>query len=459
MKNINAHKSKKEMDMIHGKLLGKLIIFVIPVMLSGILQLLFNAADVVVVGRFAGDESLAAVGSTGALINLLTNLFIGLSVGVNVVVAHFYGSNNRSRIPAAVHTGIMVAVICGLFMTLIGVLFADDLLILMSTPADVLGLATIYLRIYFLGMPAMMVYNFGAAILRASGDTKRPLYFLTAAGVVNVGLNLLFVIVFQMGVEGVGWATVISQYMSAAMIMICLIWEKEELHFSVKLLKIDKQILLRIIKIGLPAGLQGTVFSLSNVVIQSSVNSFGKLVVAGNAAASNLEGFVYIAMNSFHQTAITFVGQNYGAGDRKRVLKVTLLCMTMVTIVGLVLGNLMVVFGRPLLEIYSQSRLVVDYGYVRLQYICTIYCLCGMMDTMVGALRGVGYSIAPMIVSILGACGLRLVYIATIFSLIHTQECLYLSYPISWFVTLCVHILIFTIVYRKKLPARMILVK
>ena len=448
-------KRKKEIDMTHGPLAMKLIVFVIPVMLSGILQLLFNAADVVVVGRFAGDESLAAVGSTGALINLMTNLFIGLSVGVNVVVAHFYGSGNKDKIPNAVHTGILVACICGVFMTIVGVLFADDLLVLMSSPEDVIGLATIYLRIFFLGLPAMMVYNFGAAILRAAGDTKRPLYFLTAAGIVNVGLNLLFVIVFQMGVAGVALATIISEYASAALIILCLIREKEELHFSFRNLRFDGAILKRIIQIGLPAGLQGTVFSLSNVVIQSSVNSFGSLVIAGNAAASNLEGFVYIAMNSFHQTSITFVGQNYGAGQRKRVLRVTLLCMAMVTVVGLVLGNLVVFFGRDLLHIYSSSSTVVQYGYVRILYICSVYCLCGMMDTMVGALRGIGYSVMPMLVSMLGACGLRLIYIATVFQVFHTQECLYLSYPISWSLTLLVHIICFIIIYVRILPKKM----
>ena len=341
-----------EIDMVHGPLLGKLLLFAIPLMISSMMQLLFNAADIVVVGRFAGDESLAAVGSTSSLINLLTNLFIGLSVGANVVVAHYIGSGEKDKISETIHTSMVVSVICGVIMTVFGASLAGVLLELMSSPQDVIGLATLYLRIYFLSMPAVMVYNFGSSILRAAGDTRRPLYYLLIAGVVNVVLNLIFVILCAMDVAGVAIATVVSQYISAGLVVGCLMKEEGELHLSLSELHVSKEILIKIVKIGLPAGLQGTVFSLSNVVIQSAINSFGKVVVAGNAAASNIEGFVYMAMNALHQTALSFTGQNFGAGKKKRIIRVLLLCQAIVIAVGVVFGNLVVIFGRQLLSIY-----------------------------------------------------------------------------------------------------------
>lgn len=439
-----------EIDMVHGPLIGKLLIFALPLMLSGILQLLFNAADIIVVGRFAGDDSLAAVGSTGSLINLLTNLFIGTSVGANVVAAQFYGSGQRDKISDTVHTSIFLSLICGVFMAVIGILLSGQMLVWMSSPDDVIGLAAIYLRIYFLGMPAVMVYNFGSAILRAAGDTRRPLYFLMLAGVVNVLLNLVFVVVFRLGVVGVAAATVISQFISAALVLWCMI-QDEELHFSLRGLHCSKEILMRIVRIGIPAGIQGTVFSLSNVVIQSAINSFGKIVVAGNSAAANIEGFVYVAMNSLYQTALTFIGQNYGAGERKRILRVLLYCQGIVIAVGTLLGNLAVVFGRELLAIYSDTKAVVDAGLIRLQYICRFYALCGVMDVMVGALRGIGYSVMPMIVSLIGACGLRLLWIATVFRMNRTMGTLYTSYIVTWSITAAVHIVCFAFAYRRRL--------
>lgn len=451
MKTHTAHIHKKyEVDMLHGPLLGKILLFALPLMMSSILQLLFNAADVVVVGQYAGDESLAAVGSTSSLINLLTNLFIGLSVGANVMVAHYFGSGEKDKISDTIHTSIVVSFLCGLFLTVLGALAAPILLRWMSSPEDVIGLATIYLRIYFIGMPAMMLYNFGSSILRAAGDTRRPLYYLSISGVINVALNLLFVIRFSMGVAGVAIATIVSQYISAALIIRCLMREEGELRLSLRSLHINRGILLRILRIGLPAGIQGTVFSLSNVVIQSSINSFGKTVMAGSAAAANLEGFVYVAMNALHQTALTFVGQNYGAGQKKRLLKVLYLCQGAVFVIGMLLGNLAAFFGHTLLRIYSDKEAVIEAGMVRLNYICRFYALCGMMDVMVGALRGIGSSVVPMIVSLLGACGLRLLWIATVFRQIHTMPMLYLSYIVSWALTAAVHVLCFVWLYRKR---------
>lgn len=444
------YSKKHEIDMVHGPLLGKLLLFAIPLMVSSILQLLFNAADIVVVGRFAGDESLAAVGSTSSLINLLTNLFIGLSVGANVVVAHFIGSDEKEKISETIHTSMVISILAGLVMTIFGASMARILLYWMSSPEDVIGLATIYLRIYFLGMPAMMLYNFGSAILRAAGDTRRPLYYLFFSGIVNVILNLIFVCGFELDVAGVAIATVVSQYISAGLIIRCMIREEGILHLSLRELRISKPILWKIFKIGLPAGLQGTVFALSNVVIQSAINSFGKIVVAGNAAAANIEGFVYMAMNAIHQTALSFIGQNYGAGEKKRILKILFMCQFIVIVVGVVLGNAAVLFGRPLLHIYSDNPEVVEVGLVRLQYICRFYALCGIMDVMVGALRGIGYSVMPMIVSMLGACGLRLLWIATVFQVYHTTDMLYLSYLVSWIITELVHMICFAYLYRKK---------
>ncbi len=438
----------KEVDMVHGPLLGKMIAFTIPVILSGVLQLLFNAADVIVVGRFAGDASLAAVGSTSSLINLLINLFMGLSVGANVTVAFFFGCNRTEKVKDTVHTSITLSFICGIFLTFFGIFASHRLLIWMGSPADVIDLATTYLTIYFLGMPALLTYNFGAAILRAVGNTKTPLYFLCASGVVNVVLNLILVIAFHMDVAGVGIATVISEYISAALILWYLHRQDGVLKFSFSHLGIKKDVLGRIIKIGLPAGVQGTVFSLSNVVIQSAINSFGSTIIAGNSAASNIEGFVYMAMNAVSQTAVTFTSQNYGAGDRARIKKVLFLCLGLVIVIGLITGESAFIFGRQLLGIYTENPDVVAAGLIRMSVICTTYFLCGMMDTMVGCLRGIGQSVLPMIMSIAGACGLRLVWVATYFQIHHTEHALYAAYPITWAITLCAHLITFWICFK-----------
>lgn len=441
-----------EMDMCSGPIMGKLLIFAVPVMLSGVLQLLFNAADIVVVGQYAGSDSLAAVGSTGSLVNLLTNLFIGLSIGTNVMVARYYGANKKKDVEETVHTAVLTSVISGIILIAVGMLLAEPLLILMGSPENVLGKSALYLRIYFLGMPATMLYNFGSAILRAIGDTRRPLYFLSIAGVVNVILNLLFVICFDMDVAGVAAATAISQFISAFLIVRCLIKETGVCHLDLKKLEIKKDKLLGIARIGLPAGMQGAVFSLSNVVIQSSVNSFGSVVMAGNTAGSNIEGFIYTAMNSFYQTSISFTSQNYGAQKYDRINRILFGCLFYVTVVGLVAGNLVYLLGDKLLRIYSPDQEVIRYGLCRMSIICTTYFLCGIMDTMVGSIRGLGYAVMPMIVSLLGACGLRMLWIFTVFASHRSLETLYISYPISWAITAGAHIVCYLIV-RKKLDS------
>lgn len=444
---------KYEIDMCSGSVFGKMLFFALPLMCSSILQLLFNAADIVVVGRFAGDNALAAVGSNTALINLLTNIFVGLSVGSNVLTAQYYGAKKEDDLKETVHTSMLLSLYSGLLLTVVGLAGARGLLELMQAPPEVLDLAVLYLRIYFLGMASMMIYNFGSSILRAIGDTKRPLYYLFGAGVVNVALNLFFVIICHMGVAGVALATVISQTISAVLVVRCLIKEQGGIHLELKELAISKEKLGKIMRIGLPAGFQGTVFSLSNVVIQSSVNSFGNIAVAGNSAAANIEGFVYMAMNAFYQATISFTSQNYGARQYKRIYKILFAGELYVIVTGTLLGNLAVFFGNTLLGIYSSSAEVIAAGMARLRIICTVYALCGIMDVLVGALRGIGYSIIPMIVSLIGACGLRLLWIATVFKIpeYHSLTTVYLSYPITWTITLIVHAVTFALAARKVL--------
>ncbi len=444
-----------KMDMCTGSILKKMLMFAIPLMFSSILQLLFNAADIVVVGKFAGDNSMAAVGSTSSLINLLTNLFIGMSIGANVLVARYFGAKQKKDLKETVHTAITLSIISGIILTVIGFFGANKILTLMQTPGEVLTLATKYMKVYFLGMTATMVYNFGSAILRAVGDTKRPLYYLSLAGVINVGLNLIFVIVFHMGVVGVALATAISQTISALLVIRCLTNESGDIHLELKELTIVPSKFFRILQIGLPAGFQGILFSLSNVVIQSSINSFGEIVVAGNSAAGNIEGFVYMSMNAIYQAAISFIGQNVGAGKYERINKIVITAELVVITIGVVMGGMVVLAGKPLLSIYSNSPQVIEIGMRRLKIIVLTYALCGMMDVMVGVLRGLGYSIMPMIVSLIGACALRLVWIATVFQIdkYHSIETIYISYPISWTITFVAHLICFMII-RKRLEKK-----
>ncbi|MEZ3428559.1 MAG: MATE family efflux transporter [Lachnospiraceae bacterium] len=437
--------------MCNGPLFGKILLFSLPLMLSGILQLLFNAADMIVVGRWVGSDALAAVGSTGSLINLLVNVFIGLSVGANVLVARYFGAGQERELSDMVHTAVLISVICGVLLIFVGFFVAPSALLAMGTPKEVLGQSVLYIRIYFAAMPAMMLYNFGAAILRAVGDTRRPLYFLTAAGVINVVLNLIFVIGFSMGVAGVALATAVSQVISAGLVVRCLVRSDSAYRLDLKALRIVPHKLLMMMQIGLPAGLQGAIFSISNVLIQSSVNSFGATAMAGNSAAGNLEGFVYTAMNTLHQTAVSFVGQNYGAHKYKRIGRIAIICVGIVTAVGLVMGNGVYLAGRLLLHLYSPEEPVIAYGMKRLFYICCPYFLCGVMDTLVGCLRGMGHSVLPMLVSLTGACLFRIVWIYTIFSQNRSLDTLYISYPISWALTAFVHLGCFLLIYFMKL--------
>ena len=444
-------KKSYQMDLSTGPILGKLLRFTLPLMLSSLLQLLFNAADIVVVGRFAGDTALAAVGSNSSLITLITNIFMGLSIGTNVLAARSLGAKDDEQLHSTVHTSVLVSLLSGLLLIFVGLVGARQFLTWMASPPEVIDQATLYLRIYFAGMPAMMFYNFGAALLRAAGDTRRPLYYLTLAGVVNVALNLVFVIVFHMDVAGVALATIISQYVSAALVMRCLLTESGALKLRLKDLHINWRVMGQILRIGLPAGVQGIIFSISNVVIQSSINSFGAIVVAGNSAAANIEGFVYVSMNAFYQACISFVSQNLGAGKIRRIRRIVVICVACVAAVGFAVGTLGWIFGEQLLSIYTTSEEVVEMGMLRLDVICRLDFICGIMDVMVGALRGIGYSLAPMIVSVVGVCGLRLLWLATVFQVPewHTTTMIYLSYPVSWIITIAAHVTCFVLLYRR----------
>ena len=449
------------LNMTQGPLLGKIIRFSVPLMLSGMLQLLYNAADVVVVGRFAGAAALAAVGSTGALVNLLVNLFMGVSVGCNVLVARYYGARDYKAVSETVHCAVGSSLIIGLMAGIVGLLFSTPLLRLMGSPDDVLPLASLYLKIYFCGMPFNVAYNFGAAVLRAVGDTKRPLYILSVAGVANVVLNLILVIVFHMGVAGVAVATVASQIISAVLVMRVLTLREDCCHLNRKEIRIYKDKLMDMIKVGLPAGIQGSLFSLSNVIVQSSVNSFGSVVVAGNAAAANIEGFVYIAMNAIYQAAITFVSQNLGAQKPKRILRVMGICLGLVAAVGLVLGNFIFICNHSLLSIYASNEegmreAIIAVGRTRMSFVGRCYFFAGLMEVACGGMRGLGRSWTSTIVSLVGACGVRVLWIFTVFRQIGTLNSLYVSYPISWGTTFVVHMICFTLAFRtirKSLPA------
>lgn len=439
---------EKNNDLTSGPLTIKIIKFIIPLMLTGILQLLYNAADSIVVGHYDGSSALAAVSSVGALINLLVNAFMGLSVGAAVVVAQDYGAKDYEGVSKTVHTSYLISIIGGIVVGAIGLIFSRQFLIWMGSPEDVLPLSTEYLMIYFIGTPANMAYNFGASILRSVGDTKRPLYFLTISGLVNVILNLVLVIVFHMGVAGVAYATIISQILSAVMVIVYMMKSKDCVRFVPKKMRIHGDKLKKMLYIGLPAGFQGTVFSLSNVVIQSAVNSFGSLVMAGNGAASSLEGFTYTAMNSVYQASLTFVGQNVGAKKYDRINKVQGVCLVLVTIIGLVFGVTTYCLGEPLLSIYlPNDPEAIPYGIIRMSYIALPYFLCGMMEVMVGGQRGMGMSFIPMINALLGSCVLRIVWISTVFAADPTLFTLYISYPISWAVTTLAH----TVFYFVKL--------
>lgn len=448
---MRSAKKTYEIDMLHGAILPKLLRFAVPLTLSTMLQLLFNAADVVVVGRWAGDNSLAAVGSNTSLIALLTNMFLGLSIGANILAARHFGAHEDEELSKTVHTSILLSLYSGVFLTVIGILGARTILIWMQCPANVLDLATLYLRIYFAGMTATMLYNFGAALLRASGDTQRPLYYLFASGVVNVILNLVFVIYFHMDVAGVALATVISQCISAALVVRCLMKETGPLRLDFRQLKIYPIKLKQIMQVGIPAGIQGMLFSLANVTVQSSVNSFGEIIMAGSSAAISIEQFIYSNINAFYQANVAFTSQNYGAGQFERLRPIALYSAACSASVGVLGGLLGYVFGTQLLHIYSSSDAVVAAGMVRIGIIFPLYIFAALMDVIVGAIRGIGYSITPMIVTLLGACAFRILWISTVFQIprFHTVQCIYWSYPISWALTFLVHLICLSLALRR----------
>lgn len=445
--------AQKQIDMTRGPLFHNIISYTIPIMLTGFLQLLFNAADLIIVGQFCGSISVAAVGATGAITNLIVNLFIGLSVGTGVAVAQALGAENNQKVHRAIHTAIPTAIVGGVILTIVGVLFSETFLRWMDTPENVLPLSALYMKIYFAGIIFMMLYNFCASILRASGDTKSPLIFLTIAGVINVALNVVFVTVFDLNVAGVALATTISQAVSAILVVIALIKRTDACRLQFSKLRFYKDELLQIIKVGLPAGIQGSLFSISNVVIQSSINSFGEIVMSGNAAALNIEGFMFVCLNAFHQTALNFTGQNIGANQYKRAKKVFLLCMLSVFVIGLVVSISVYLLGPYLLKIYLPDSVeAVSFGMLRLKCLCLAYCLLGMMDVSGGGLRGMGVSFAPMVISVLGVCGIRIGWIYTVFQIpeFHTPEYLYMSYAISWGITFVAQTIAYFITYNKK---------
>ena len=447
-------RADRSADLTSGPMLQKIILFSIPLAASSILQLLFNAADVVVVGRFSGSTALAAVGSNGSLINLLVNLFVGLSLGANVVAARCFGAKDEHGIQDTVHTAVTLGLTSGVLLAVVGFFAARSLLELMSCPEDVIDLSSLYLKIYFIGMPMNMLYNFSSALLRAVGDTKRPLYCLAAAGIINVVLNLVFVIGFSMSVAGVALATIISETVSACLVTAMLVREKGALHLDLHKLGFHAGTLKQILLIGLPAGLQSTVFSLSNVVIQSAINSFGSIAMAGYTAANNIFGFLFVSVNSITQACMSFTSQNYGAGKKKRMDRVLIDCMILSVIVAVTLGGSANLFGPQLLHIYTTDADVIACGTEILLYTTLTYFLCGIMDLIPGALRGMGHSAVPMILSIIGTVGTRIFWIYGVFPTHRSLMVLFLSYPASWLATILLQAVCFYFV-RKKVHSTM----
>lgn len=448
---------KRNANMLNGPLWSSLITYTIPIILTSILQLLFNAADLVIVGRFSGSINVAAVSATGSITNLIVNLFIGLSIGAGVTVAHAIGGNQSTEVHRTVHTALPTALVGGIVLSVVGVLFSETFLIMMKTPINVLPLSAKYMRIYFCGMTFTMVYNFCASILRAAGDTNSPLIFLMISGVINVILNIFFVVVFHMTVDGVALATIISQAISAILVVIALMRRTDACKLCLKQMRFYKQPFLKIIRIGLPAGIQSSMFAISNVIVQSSINSFNsEALMSGNGAAGNIEGFVYVIMNSFHQTAVNFIGQNMGAHQYNRIKKIFGLCLIYVSIFGFAAGFTVWHFGEKLLSIYiTDSQEAIQYGLIRFNYIALPYFVCGLMDVSTGSLRGLGASFTPMLISIMGVCGIRIVWIYTIFQIpkFHTPEYLYISYLISWLGTFIFQTIAFIIIYKKRVRA------
>lgn len=442
-------KKRYSMDMTTGVLFPKIISFAFPLMITGLLQIVYNAADVMVVGRFAGSASLAAVGATSTLVNLFLNLFLGLSMGSGVVVAKHIGAGDGASVHRAVHSAMLLSVLSGVAIGILGVLISPYALTAMGTPEDIHSLSTLYLRIFFLGTPANMIFNYGASILRSTGDSKRPLYILTATGILNVVLNLIFVIKFHMDVAGVALATIISQYVSATCVLYILLNINSYIHLSIKKLRFYKDELKDILRIGIPAGLQGSLFSLSNVIIQSSINSFGAAAIAGNTASGNVDSIIFTCCNSVSQTATTFTSQNLGAGQHKRIRKVYFNCVGISMAIAAFFGVALLAFGPQILTIFSTDSEVIDMGLIRLRLFAVTYIINSVLDVTTGQMRGLGKSVIPMIVSLVGICGLRVIWVFTVFPHFRSIFTLYLSYPVSWLVTGIVITVMYAITFRK----------
>ncbi len=444
--------AKKNIDMLSGPLLPNIIRYTVPIILTGLLQLLFNAADLVVVGQFCGSHSVGAVGASSSLINLIVNLFIGLSVGAGVTVAQAIGSGHREQIGRTIHTAIPVAAISGVLLTVVGFLLAPRLLVWMSTPKEYIQLSTVYVQVYFCGMVPQMLYNFGAAILRAAGDTQSPLRYLTLAGVVNVGLNVLFVTLFDMNVAGVALATILSQVLAAVLVLRALARRTDACRLCWRQLGIHRKPLLQILRIGVPAGIQGSLFSVSNVLIQSTINSFGAVVASGFAAGGSIEGFAYVVMNSFYQTTMNFTGQNVGAGQYHRLRRVMRTGMLSVAVTGTIFGVLIWLLAKPLLALYiTDSDQAITYGVIRLTVTCLPYFLCGLMEVASGVVRGMGASVTPMLVTILSVCAFRVVWVYLVFPHFGTPEALFISYPVSWGLNAVAQTTIYAVLLRRRL--------
>lgn len=432
-----------------GALFPKIISFAFPLMITGLLQIVYNAADIMVVGKFAGSLSLAAVGATVTLVNLMLNIFLGLSMGSGVVVAKHIGAGDNASVHRTVHTSMLLSLVSGIVIGILGVIISPFALEAMDTPADIAELSTLYLRIYFCGAPANMVFNFGASVLRATGDSKRPLYILTATGIINVLLNLLFVIKFNMHVAGVAVATIASQYISAVCIIFIFVKTNSNIHLSFKKLRLYKEELLDIIKIGIPAGLHGSLFSLSNVIIQSSINSFGAAAIAGNTTAGNIDSVIFTCCNTISQTATTFTSQNYGAGQFKRIRRIYFNCLGVSTMIAVIFGAILLLFGEPILKVFSSDPEVIECGLLRLRFFALTYIINCFLDVTTGQMRGLGKSVIPMIVTMVGVCGLRVLWVFTIFREYRSLLVLYFSYPISWFITGIVMIIMYAVTFRK----------
>ncbi|MFR8171084.1 MAG: MATE family efflux transporter [Marvinbryantia sp.] len=444
--------NKYEIDMCSGSIMDKLISFSLPLMLSGILQLMFNAVDIVIVGRFTGSEALAAVGSTSALINMFTNLFIGISLGNNVLAARYYASGRTKEMSETVHTAILFALLSGIVMAFVGLIFSRFALELMGTPDNVIEHSTLYMRIYFLGMPFFMLYNYGASILRAVGDTKRPLLFLIISGILNAGLNMFLVIVFHLGVAGVAIATVISQMVSCVLVLRCLYLSDGSYQLRFSRLTLKWNYLKPIFQVGIPAGIQSTVINFSNVLLQSSVNSFGSTAMAGYTAANNILSFLYVSVNSVTQACMSFTSQNYGVGNYKRMDKILVNCIALSVSVSLALGCIAYFFGPEILSIYTSDPEVIRCGVEVLAYTTVTYFLCGLMDLFPGPMRGMGHSAVPMLMSIIGTVGTRIVWIFLLFPQNRTLAFLFISYPASWIVTILLQVVCLYFVRKKVYP-------